>query len=88
MNVRVVADDSLFLSAENGVSMFMWIGHNADPDWIQQVFSVQSAAQIDIDKVGNSATIRIDKIGNSAQIHIDKVGNSAQIHIDKVGNSD
>jgi len=42
-------DDGIYL-LENGVSMFMWIGHNADPDWIQQVFSVQSAAQIDIDK--------------------------------------
>jgi len=42
-------DDVVF--TENGVSMFMWIGHTVDPDWIQQVFSVQSAAQIDIDKV-------------------------------------
>ena len=31
--------------------MFLWIGHNADPEWIQSVFGVQSAAQIDIDKV-------------------------------------
>jgi protein transport protein SEC24 len=31
--------------------MFLWIGHNVEPQWVQQVFSVQSAAQIDIDKV-------------------------------------
>lgn len=31
--------------------MFMWIGHNASPEWIQNVFGVQSAAQVDIDKV-------------------------------------
>lgn len=42
-------DNGVYL-LENGVSMFMWIGHNVDPDWIQKVFSVQSAAQIDIDK--------------------------------------
>ncbi|KAL5018898.1 hypothetical protein ScPMuIL_004620 [Solemya velum] len=51
--VRCSADrlqeDGVYL-LENGVSMFMWIGHNVDPDWIQKVFGVQSAAQIDIDK--------------------------------------
>ena len=31
--------------------MFLWIGHNVAADWVQQVFGVQSAAQIDIDKV-------------------------------------
>ena len=31
--------------------MFMWIGHSVNPEWVQNVFSVQSAAQIDIDKV-------------------------------------
>ena len=39
------------LFTENGVSMFMWLGHNVVADWVQKVFSVQSAAQIDIDKV-------------------------------------
>ncbi|KAL4239532.1 Protein transport protein Sec24C [Mactra antiquata] len=42
-------DNGVYL-LENGVSMFIWIGHSVDPDWIQKVFSVQSAAQIDIDK--------------------------------------
>ncbi|XP_046354960.1 protein transport protein Sec24C-like [Haliotis rufescens] len=42
-------DSGIYL-LENGLSMFVWIGHNADPDWIQKIFGVQSAAQIDIDK--------------------------------------
>lgn len=39
--------------SENGLSMFLWIGHSVEPHWVQQVFGVQSAAQIDIDKVGH-----------------------------------
>ncbi|OWF45631.1 protein transport protein Sec24C-like isoform X2 [Mizuhopecten yessoensis] len=42
-------DNGVYL-LENGISMFMWIGHNVDPHWIQDIFSVQSAAQVDIDK--------------------------------------
>lgn len=42
-------DDGVYL-LENGVSMFLWLGHNVTADWVQQVFGVQSAAQIDIDK--------------------------------------
>ncbi|XP_061196580.1 protein transport protein Sec24C-like isoform X2 [Saccostrea echinata] len=42
-------DNGVYL-LENGISMFLWIGHNVEPHWVQQVFSVQSAAQIDIDK--------------------------------------
>ena len=40
------------LCTENGVSMFLWIGHTVDPELIQKLFGVASAAQIDIDKVG------------------------------------
>lgn len=36
---------------ENGVSMFLWLGHNVDRELIQQMFGVASAAQVDIDKV-------------------------------------
>ena len=36
---------------ENGQQMFLWVGHNVDPKWVQDVFGVQSFAQIDIDKV-------------------------------------
>ncbi|XP_033744553.1 protein transport protein Sec24C-like isoform X2 [Pecten maximus] len=42
-------DNGVYL-LENGISMFMWIGHNVDPHWIQEIFGVQSAAQVDIDK--------------------------------------
>ena len=31
--------------------MYLWLGVNVHPEWIQNVFGVQSAAQIDIDKV-------------------------------------
>ncbi|XP_013388768.1 protein transport protein Sec24C isoform X1 [Lingula anatina] len=49
---------------ENGLSMFMWIGMNANPDWIHKVFGVQSAAQVDIDKgqlleLDNPMSIRV-----------------------------
>lgn len=46
---------------ENGLSMFLWIGHNVEPQWVQKVFSVQSAAQIDIDKVSHSPFLILKK---------------------------
>ena len=36
---------------ENGLVMYLWIGINVSHDWLQGVFGVQSAAQVDIDKV-------------------------------------
>ena len=36
--------------------MYMWIGLNVNPEWVQQVFGVQSAAQIDIDQVLDAHT--------------------------------
>ena len=36
---------------ENGVNLFLWLGARLSPQWIQSVFNVQSAAQIDIDQV-------------------------------------
>ena len=44
-----ISDDGVYL-LENGLYLFMYIGLAADPTWIQEVFGVQSAAQIDIDK--------------------------------------
>ena len=40
-----------FASAENGLQMIMWIGLGVPQDWINDVFGVVSAAQIDIGKV-------------------------------------
>nr|CAB3265936.1 protein transport protein Sec24C [Phallusia mammillata] len=34
---------------ENGISLFLWVGQAVDSVWIQNVFGVQSAGQIDID---------------------------------------
>uniref|UniRef100_K1QNY7 Transport protein Sec24C n=1 Tax=Magallana gigas TaxID=29159 RepID=K1QNY7_MAGGI len=48
-SVERLRDNGVYL-LENGLSMFLWIGHNVEPQWVQKVFSVQSAAQIDIDK--------------------------------------
>ncbi|XP_078576738.1 protein transport protein Sec24C-like isoform X4 [Branchiostoma floridae x Branchiostoma japonicum] len=47
-SIERLKDNGVYL-LENGVSMFMWIGMNVDPEWIQSVFGVQSVAQIDID---------------------------------------
>merc|ERR1711973_699196 len=44
-----ISDDGVYL-LENGLYLFMYIGLAADPAWIQEVFGVQTAAQIDIDK--------------------------------------
>ncbi|GFS08347.1 transport protein Sec24C [Elysia marginata] len=43
-------DNGIYL-LENGLSMFLWIGHSVKPEMIQDIFAVQSAAQVDIDKV-------------------------------------
>ena len=48
---------SMNFSSENGLSMFLWIGHSVDPKMIQDIFAVQSAAQVDIDKVSNSLIV-------------------------------
>lgn len=34
---------------ENGIHMFMWIGLGANPEFIQQVFGVPSAVQVNIE---------------------------------------
>ncbi|CAL1526344.1 unnamed protein product [Lymnaea stagnalis] len=44
-------EDSGIYILENGLSMFLWIGYNVSNDLIQKIFNVQSAAQVDIDKV-------------------------------------
>ena len=44
-----ITDDGVYL-LENGLYLFMYIGLATDPSWIQDVFGVQTAAQIDIDK--------------------------------------
>lgn len=47
--IEKITDDGVYL-LENGLYLFMYIGLAADPNWIQEVFGVQTAAQIDIDK--------------------------------------
>lgn len=61
-------DDGVYL-LENGLSMFLWIGHNVDPHWVQNVFDVNSVAQIDIDRtkileLDNPVSIRLRQVIN------------------------
>ena len=61
-----LTDDGVYL-LENGLSMFLWIGHNVSSQWIQQVFGVQSVAQIDIDKskildLDNPVSVRLRQV--------------------------
>lgn len=48
-SIEKLQDAGVYL-LENGIYMFLWIGMNVASEWVQNVFSVQSAAQIDIDK--------------------------------------
>lgn len=40
-----------FFGKENGIHLFLWIGLGANPEFIQKVFGVPSAIQIDIDRI-------------------------------------
>lgn len=44
-----IRDDGVYL-LENGIHLFLWIGLNVSMEWVQKVFGVHSAAQIDIDR--------------------------------------
>jgi protein transport protein SEC24 len=41
---------TMFFVTENGIHLFLWIGLNVSMEWVQKVFGVHSAAQIDIDR--------------------------------------
>jgi len=47
--IEKLRDDGIYL-LENGIHMLLYVGLAASPAWIQDVFGVQTAAQIDIDK--------------------------------------
>lgn len=40
------------LLTENGISLFMWIGLQVDPSWLNQVFGAHTIGQVDIEMVG------------------------------------
>ncbi|XP_014215560.1 protein transport protein Sec24C-like [Copidosoma floridanum] len=42
-------DDGAYL-LENGIHMFLWLGLNIAPQWVQEVFGVPSVVQVDTDK--------------------------------------
>lgn len=39
------------LLTENGISLFMWIGLQVDPSWLNQVFGAHTIGQVDIEMV-------------------------------------
>ena len=48
-SIEKVSDDGVYI-LENGVYMFMYVGLAVNPSWINDVFGVQTAAQINVDK--------------------------------------
>lgn len=40
----------MFFVTENGIHLFLWIGQNVDMVWVQNVFGVHSADQIDTER--------------------------------------
>ena len=49
--------------------MFLWVGLSINAEWIQQVFGVNSVAQVDIDKVG-SRKILLKYLATSIVIYL------------------
>ncbi|GLV32062.1 Secretory 24CD [Carabus blaptoides fortunei] len=47
--VEKMTDSGVYL-LENGIHMLLWIGLNANQDWIQSVFGVPNAAQVDVER--------------------------------------
>lgn len=41
----------MYFLTENGIYMFLWIGQAISPEWLQNVFGVQSTNQVDKQKV-------------------------------------
>lgn len=48
-SIEKIKDFGVYL-VENGIYMFLWIGLAVSPEWLSEVFGVQTAARIDIDK--------------------------------------
>ncbi|XP_049838119.1 protein transport protein Sec24C isoform X1 [Schistocerca gregaria] len=66
-----IRDDGVYL-LENGIYMFLWIGLNVNVEWVQNVFGVHSAAQIDIDRtslqdIDNPLSTRIRSLVNAVR---------------------
>jgi hypothetical protein len=41
----------MYVSVENGIVLFLWIGLHVSPDWLQQVFGVATIGHVDIEMV-------------------------------------
>ncbi|GFG34509.1 hypothetical protein Cfor_07724 [Coptotermes formosanus] len=66
-----IRDDGVYL-LENGIHLFLWIGLNVSMEWVQNVFGVHSAAQIDIDRtslpqIDNPLSVRVRSVIESVR---------------------
>ena len=43
-------DDGAYL-LDNGIHLFLWVGHKVIPEWIQGVLGNDAAAQVDINRL-------------------------------------
>jgi protein transport protein SEC24 len=62
----------VFFVTENGIHLFLWIGLNVGMEWVQNVFGVHSAAQIDIDRTSlpeldNPLSVKIRSVIDSVR---------------------
>ncbi|XP_014209166.1 protein transport protein Sec24D-like [Copidosoma floridanum] len=48
-SIEKFQDNGVYL-LENGIHMFLWLGLNVNPQWVQAVFGVPSVVQVDTDK--------------------------------------
>ncbi|KAK2553358.1 Protein transport protein Sec24C [Acropora cervicornis] len=61
-----------YLFAENGISLFLWIGLQVDPNLLHEVFGVQTIGQVDIEMTSlpvldNPLSTRLNEIIHKIQ---------------------
>jgi protein transport protein SEC24 len=62
----------VFFVTENGIHLFLWIGLNVVKEWVQNVFEVHSAAQINTERTSlpeldNPLSVRIRSVIDSVR---------------------
>ncbi len=45
---------NIFFVLENGLVMYIWLGSQLDPTFVQYLFGLETVSQIQPEKVGNS----------------------------------
>ena len=49
-SIEKLREDGVYV-LDNGIHMFLWIGHKVIPEWIQGVLGPDHAAQVDINRM-------------------------------------